>query len=188
MSQVNAKKLLAAAVGVGAAWLIWRFLLKDRALNLLSAVGSLPATPRGARVMATGFANGQPMPLELESIGGGHYLALQAAGAYLAMERAALNQGVKLRLTESFRTVDQQKSLLARLGRYSEGGLASTAGYSPHQRGIAVDLDVGAGGQRGATGSNAAWRWLILNAHSYAFGRDPNEAWHWQWGGVGAWA
>lgn len=178
-------KLLLGALGLGSIGAGAYLLFSDSGSNLLAASGGLPAFDPGETIAATGYVDGVPTPLDLVSIGhGNHYLVRDAAAAFLRMEAAANSDGVTFSINSSFRTMEQQLSLLSKLGRYKEGGLAAEAGKSPHQRGIALDINVGSSG-RGTPGTNKAWKWLAeeRNAARYGFVNDylvnpGGEAWH----------
>lgn len=149
----------------------------------------LPPSDPGTVITGTGYNAGQPYTVTLVAIDDrGHYLTPLAAAAFAAMQAAAEADGVTLSVTTAFRTQAQQESLLARLGSYDSGGDANQPGYSPHQRGIAVDLDVGQR-VRGLPGTNDAWTWLQDHYHEFGFVNDYDvkggaggggEAWHYQ--------
>lgn len=163
-------------------------LLSDEGRNTLADTGGLPAPAPDqhpdAQIVAVGYVGGQPTQIALMSIGGRHYLVPDAADAWNSMAADAAGAGITFSINSSFRTMAQQQSLVSKLGRYNEGGLAAKAGKSPHQRGIAVDVNVGSSG-KGTPGTNRAWRWLAeeRNAARYGFVIDylvnpGGEAWH----------
>lgn len=72
-------------------------------------------------------------------------------------------------------------------------GVAAYPGWSNHQNGKAVDIDVGehkaeADRYAGAMGKNPVFIWLTKNAAKYGFdnkeGKSCNEPWHWVYGSV----
>ena len=71
-----------------------------------------------------------------------HTLNPIAAKAYAEMVAAAAKDGIVWGITDSYRTLDVQKDLVARKGLYSQGGLAAAPGTSNHGWGSAVDLKV----------------------------------------------
>ncbi|WP_248670050.1 M15 family metallopeptidase [Roseomonas acroporae] len=140
-----------------------------------------PATP-GPRAAADP-RNGNLPDTELVSIGGNHRLAPAVAPAYQQMVAEARAAGFDLAPSDSYRTLDQQRDLAARKGRYSQGGFAAEPGHSRHGLGEAVDLgERGPGGQvRPLTPQAVAW--LQANAGRFGFETIPREPWHWQFRG-----
>jgi LAS superfamily LD-carboxypeptidase LdcB len=126
----------------------------------------------------TGYQNGKAVPLTVEDIGGGFYLAEGAAGAWLAMLEAAERAGIKLFVNTAFRANDEQLRLY-QLWKDGKGNLAAAPGYSNHQMGLSVDI--------GGVGSyqSAAYAWLSANARRFGFVNDVSgEYWHWTWKGL----
>lgn len=114
--------------------------------------------------------NGRIPEQLLAPIGHGHSLEPAAAAAFRQMVADAARDGVAIGVTDSYRPYEDQVSLAARKGLYSEGGLAATPGHSNHGWGLSVDLDLDAGGQD----------WMRRNAWRYGFVEDvPREPWHW---------
>lgn len=123
---------------------------------------------------ALGYVNGVPTELELGPIGGGLSMRVDAAAAFRAMRDAAADVGVYLVTSgprSAFRTTEQQESLQVDRADY-----AAPVNRSPHQAGIAVDLET-------ANGTNAAYRWLLSNGRMFGFvGPYPaREPWHWEY-------
>lgn len=121
----------------------------------------------------TVFGNGQIPTGVLEPVGqGGHRLWGPAATAWRSLVEAARADGVELRITDSYRTYDQQVDLVRRKGLYSEGGYGAVPGTSNHGWGLAVDADV-------TDQRTLAW----MRANAYRFGyveAVPREPWHWE--------
>lgn len=118
--------------------------------------------------------NGQ-IPIDaLEPIGqGSHRLWGPAAVSWRAAVEAAAADGIELRITDSYRSYDEQVDLARRKGLYSEGGLAAVPGTSNHGWGLAVDADV-------TDPSTLAW--LRANAGRFGFVEAvPREPWHWEY-------
>jgi D-alanyl-D-alanine carboxypeptidase len=119
------------------------------------------------------YGNGQLPPAALQSIGqGGHRLWAPAAQSWQAAVAAARADGVDLKVTDSYRTYDQQVDLAERKGLYKDGGLGATPGTSNHGWGLAVDVDV-------SDPRTQAW----IKANGYRFGfveAVPREPWHWE--------
>lgn len=129
------------------------------------------------RFFATGYSRGQPVPVELLSIGGSFYLESRgAAPAFLEMQRAAAQDGVRLVVESAFRSMAEQQDLERRYAAGETGiGKPARAGHSNHQLGLAVDLET-------ANGTNAAFAWLKTNAARYGFKRTVSgEPWHWEY-------
>lgn len=122
--------------------------------------------------------NGRLDPLTLTSIGKGHRLRDDAAQAYLAMVKAAAEDGISWSITDSYRTYEVQVRLAKEKGLYSQGGLAAKPGTSNHGWALAVDL--GGGVNREGTPQN---NWLDANAKTFGFFTIPREPWHWEFRG-----
>lgn len=122
------------------------------------------------------YDNGEIPASALTSIGVGHHrLAGPAAQAFTEMRGEAAAAGIDIRVTDSYRSYDDQVDLVRRKGLYSQGGLAAKPGTSNHGWGLAVDLDLGARAQA----------WMRANAGRYGFVEDtPREPWHWAYHGT----
>ena len=130
--------------------------------------GPMPVPPELAS-----YGNGQIPAGALEPVGqGDHRLYAPAANAWKAAVAAARSQGIDLRLTDSYRSYDQQVALAAAKGLTSDGGLAAAPGTSNHGWGLAVDVNV----------DDAAARiWLRANGHRFGFVEAVRgEPWHWE--------
>ncbi|HEY3447621.1 MAG TPA: M15 family metallopeptidase [Myxococcales bacterium] len=119
------------------------------------------------------YGNGRIPANKLESIGGGHRLNSTAADAYKRMSADAAKAGVKIGVTDSYRSYAAQVDCARRKGLYKNGGLAATPGTSKHGWGLAVDVKVNRTGQN----------WLQQNASKYGFHTIPREPWHWEYRG-----
>ncbi len=115
--------------------------------------------------------NGRIPTEALAPIGqGAHRMWAPAAASYQQMAAAAARDGVAIRVTDSYRSFDEQVSLAERKGLYSEGGLAARPGTSNHGWGRSLDLDTDGG----------TVEWLRANAARFGFHEDvPGEPWHW---------
>lgn len=171
---------LLSAVARGGAWTSGA--VTSGGLGSTTAVGATGRTPAnklspGAYPKLTppaelaAYGNGRIPSERLQSIGvGSHKLYAPAATAYRQMTADAAAQGVKIGITDSYRSYDSQVELAGRKGLYSQGGLAATPGTSNHGWGLAVDLDLDA----------TAQQWMRDHAHEYGFVEDtPREPWHW---------
>ena len=86
--------------------------------------------------------------------------------------QAAAAEGITLRVTDTYRSYDEQVDLVARKGLYSEGGYGATPGTSNHGWGLALDADVN---------DPAVMSWMRTNAHRFGFVEAvPREPWHWE--------
>lgn len=119
------------------------------------------------------YGNGQIPRDALEPVGqGGHRLWGPAATAWRNLVEAARADGIEIRITDSYRSYDQQVDLVRRKGLYSEGGYGAVPGTSNHGWGLAVDADV-----------NDARTLSWIRANAYRFGyveAVPREPWHWE--------
>jgi len=136
--------------------------------------------PESLGDVQTGYLDGVPFQLSLSPLNGapGYYLEGDAASAFNAMYASAAADGVTLQVNSAFRTMEKQRALVASEGAYLQGGLAARPGFSPHQRGDAVDIESGGG-------TNEAYQWLEANRSRFGF-VNPRpllpglryEAWH----------
>lgn len=137
---------------------------------------------------ATGYRHGEPVEIELHSIGGHHFLVKEAADAFWKMASAAAKDGLSLIVNSAWRSMMEQHILWDRyqsaLVAWSEGRVSTKPapvakpGYSPHQSGVAVDLN--RNHDNGRTD-----KWLADNALLFGFVRDvPGELWHFTYRGV----
>ena len=117
--------------------------------------------------------NGQLPATSLDSIGqDGHRLWGPAATSWKAAVAAAANDGIDLKVTDSYRSYDEQVDLVKRKGLYSEGGYAAVPGTSNHGWGLAVDVD---------NTNAAATTWMRANGYRFGFVEAvPREPWHWE--------
>jgi hypothetical protein len=150
----------------------------------VSAAVAGVAAPAGKH--AVGGYGAMPVPDALQQIGNGripsdalfqigqgsHRLYAPAAASWKNMVAAASADGIDLRLTDSYRSYDEQVDLAQRKGLYSEGGLAATPGTSNHGWGLAVDADVN---------DPATREWLQVNGPRFGWVEAvPREPWHWE--------
>lgn len=134
-----------------------------------------PVTGGGGKVV-TGYVNGTPRNITVSSIPNGKMMRSDAAAAFNRMHAAARAQGIDLKVNSGFRTMAEQQALY-RAYQNGTGNLAAKPGYSNHQGGIAVDINVGGTG-------TSTYRWLAANAKNHGFVRTvPSEPWHWEFRG-----
>lgn len=138
---------------------------------------------------AMGAVAGRPKLVFLGSVGNGQHMAKSAAFAFRAMQKAAAKDGVKIIAVSGFRSVPKQAVLYAvylkELSKYKVG-IRNTApapvakpGFSNHNSGLAVDIDLLGGGMTGKV-----YKWLEANAMRFGFDNEELplgvEPWHWR--------
>jgi LAS superfamily LD-carboxypeptidase LdcB len=125
----------------------------------------------GVPVDLARFGNGKITKSELSQVGQtDHRLWAPAASSLDSLLAAAGRDGVKIGITDSYRSFAEQVDLARRKGLYSQGGLAAKPGTSDHGWGLAVDLDL----------NGKAQAWMRSNAGRFGFAEDtPREPWHW---------
>jgi hypothetical protein len=102
----------------------------------------------------------------------GHRLFAPAAASWDSLVRTAAADGFDLRITDSYRSFDEQVDLAERKGLYANGGLAARPGTSNHGWGLAVDADVT---------DPALLDWLRVNGPRFGWVESvPREPWHWE--------
>jgi D-alanyl-D-alanine carboxypeptidase len=126
------------------------------------------------------------------------YLSIDAAEAWNRMADLARLDGVDLRINSAWRSIEDQRTLMARwasrfdawskLEASSRGQRPpkpALPGWSRHQSGVAVDIQRshdapdGGGQMVGLTD-----RWLAANARRFGFSATvPGEPWHFEWVG-----
>ncbi len=90
------------------------------------------------------------------------------------MHAAARAAGINLHVNSAFRSMEEQRALYQKYLN-GTGNLAAKPGYSNHQGGIAVDINVGGTG-------TSTYKWLANNASRFGFVRTvPSEPWHWEY-------
>jgi D-alanyl-D-alanine carboxypeptidase len=126
---------------------------------------------KGIPTELVGYGNGKIPANALEKVGNtGHKLWAPAAESLNRMISDAKAQGVKIGITDSYRSYDEQVDVARRKGLYSQGGLAAKPGTSEHGWGMATDLDL----------NNKAQAWMRANGEKYGFVENtPREPWHW---------
>ena len=104
----------------------------------------------------------------------GKKVAAKTARKWVELKEAAARDGVYLQLNSGFRTHDEQIRLY-RMYRNGTGNLAAPPGYSAHQDGTAIDVDVV---------SDAAYNWMHRNAPAMGWRKTVSiEPWHWEYFG-----
>lgn len=141
------------------------------------------ATALGMKVIrgVNGYTNGQARVIDLAEIAPGKLLEIEAAIQFKRMQAAARQAGHELIVNSAFRDMETQRRLWAErmnadgtpnaVGK--QKGVAARPGYSNHQSGIALDIDVEEGGIR------PVYWWLVENAHLFGWRRTVrSENWH----------
>lgn len=131
------------------------------------ADGPIAVPPELAR-----YGNGRIPAAALTPIGiGNHRLWGPAAESFRQLLQDAAADGVRIGVTDSYRSYDEQVDLAARKGLYSQGGLAARPGTSNHGWGLALDLDL----------DDRAQAWMRQHGWMYGFVETvPREPWHWE--------
>lgn len=105
------------------------------------------------------------------------FISADVAPFYLALVKAAEEDGVLLPLKSGFRTYPKQEYLYNGYKRHLPGfNLAARPGYSNHEDGFAYDFAIA--GYEG----NPRYDWLKANGPRFGFVRTVNgEPWHWEY-------
>lgn len=121
------------------------------------------------------YGNGRIPESALVSLGsGGQRLWGPAAEAFRAMSSAAAEAGVRLDVTDSYRSFTEQVDVARRKGLYRNGGLAAAPGTSTHGWGLSVDVST----------AGASLGWLRRYGAQFGFVEDvAREPWHWTYTG-----
>ena len=116
-----------------------------------------------------GYKNGRPMRIRVVTIGWAD-VEISTARAFRKMEAAAAKDGVDLSIRSGFRSHERQH-MLYRAWREGWGNKAARPGFSNHQSGRALDIDM--------DGAVAAW--MSRNAKKFGFRQTVRgEPWHWE--------
>ncbi|KAL9651977.1 hypothetical protein ABK040_000320 [Willaertia magna] len=151
------------------------------ASNWLKASSSSNPTPAPAPVSGStvncgqaydkGRAIGEKRCVKID----GKNVVDSTAARFNAMKQAAAQSGVHIKISSGFRTNAEQQYFYNcyKTKKCNNGNLAAAPGYSNHQNGIALDLNVSSGG---------VYNWLVKNASRFGFVRTvPSETWHWEY-------
>ncbi|MDB5163218.1 MAG: peptidase [Candidatus Saccharibacteria bacterium] len=141
----------------------------------------------------TGYNKGTPIPIKLcllpNTKKGNAPVAVnsRASGVAFAMfEQMKTDLGLSaVTLNDSFRTMADQQRAFAQYGSRQ----AAKPGYSNHQMGFALDINMGAANGGNSTSykvvtnstypGNRVYEWLVANAGKYHFSKLGSEGWHW---------
>lgn len=130
---------------------------------------------------AVAFVKGEPTNIilvPLDAPNDSFQLRADAARAWNRMARNASEAGISLRVNSAFRTNEEQAELWVKY-QTGQGNLAARPGFSSHQSGTAVDVDVD------ASFTSPTYKWLEGRASYYGFvntGKHfkQSEPWHWE--------
>jgi LAS superfamily LD-carboxypeptidase LdcB len=136
---------------------------------VLVAIGLWVGSARAEKT--TGYVAGEKTSLRITEINGKD-VEVRTAKAFRTMARAASKLGIDLKIRSGFRSYAKQAKLYKQY-RKGQGNLAAPPGYSNHESGRALDLNVT---------NPKAFDWLQSHGATYGFHRTvPGEAWHWEY-------
>ena len=119
-----------------------------------------------------GYRNGKRVELEVTDVDGVQ-VEVKTASAYVLMRDAAAEDGVDLQVWSGFRSNERQAELYE-AWKAGYGNPAAKPGYSNHQSGRAIDINL-----LGVPPETYAW--LLKHAGRFGFKRTvPKEPWHWE--------
>ena len=122
---------------------------------------------------ATGYSEGKKTKINLVYVAGAE-VEEATARAFRAMAKAAKKVGIHLSIRSGFRSHQLQQELYRHYQR-GWGHLAAKPGFSKHQSGRALDIDL----------NDATLAWLSRNAKRFGFRQTVRgEPWHWEFGRV----
>lgn len=140
-------------------------------LGLFVVLGLLAQVALAETVV--GYRNGKPVDLEVTEVDG-VVVELKTAAAFVTMRDAAEGDGVYLQVWSGFRAHEHQAELYA-AWKSGLGNPAARPGYSNHQSGRALDINL-------LGVPKETYAWLLKNASRYGFRRTvPSEPWHWEY-------
>ena len=125
----------------------------------------------------TGYRSGSSFAIRVVTVDA-KPIEVATANAYVALQEAARQDGVGVRIVSGFRTMSQQEYFY---GCYTDCNcnncnLAARPGYSNHQSGHALDLN---------TSDSGVLTWLNAHGDEFGFARTvASEPWHWEWWGA----
>jgi LAS superfamily LD-carboxypeptidase LdcB len=123
--------------------------------------------------VVVGYRNGKPIELEVADVDGVS-VEVTTARAFIVMRDAAAEAGVYLQAWSGFRSQEKQAALYE-AWKAGVGNPAAKPGYSNHQSGRALDINL-LGVPR------ETYAWLKKNASRYGFRRTvASEPWHWEY-------
>jgi LAS superfamily LD-carboxypeptidase LdcB len=149
------------------------------AVTLFSSFGNLEQKD----IQLIGYTNGKPIVIDASWIPGKDlnnnllYLRTDAAQAWRDMVVKAAKDGIFLEPTYAFRDHNVQKRLKRR-----NPNSAALPGYSPHEAGLAVDINNCTRTIKKRKIKTAIYWWLHQYGKDFGFIQTmQNEPWHWEW-------
>lgn len=162
-------------------------LVAVNATNAKKINGPIPL-PKLQESSQTGYINGKSSSITCCAVGR-LFIEKNTSYDYIMMAAAAAKDGIVLQLSSGFRSMEQQQRLYTERLNPSVAaklGVAAKPGYSNHQSGIALDIDVKmtkAMYMAKPPQYTAEYLWLDAHAADYGFdhkeGASVNEPWHW---------
>lgn len=144
-----------------------------------------PPSVSQENIFLIGYTEGNPAIIDSSRIPGkdinGNFLYLRtdAAEAWKDMLSQAAQDGIFLEVVYAFRNHETQKRLKRKRPRK-----AARPGFSPHEAGLAVDINNCTKRVRHRKIKTETYRWLKANAPRFGFIQPvPNEPWHWTYQG-----
>lgn len=120
-----------------------------------------------------GYQNGRAIKLQVTEVDG-VLVEVNTAKALMAMKDAADKDGVYLQAWSGFRSNEKQQELYD-AWKSGQGNPAAKPGYSNHQSGRAVDINL-------LGVPKETYAWLLKHAGKFGFKRTvPSEPWHWEY-------
>jgi hypothetical protein len=149
------------------------------AANFVEQVGggspSPAPTPSGTFNCGQAYINGRAIGEKNCVKIDGENVVDSIASVFNTMKSSAAQAGVTLRVNSGFRTQAEQQYVYNCYITKScnNGNLAAAPGYSNHQNGIALDINIP---------NQNTYNWLSSNASRFGFVRTVgSETWHWEY-------
>ena len=140
-------------------------------MRLALAIAIVFCATRADARTATGYVAGEKTQVKVVEVGGAE-AEVRTAKAFRTMAKAASKAGVELRIRSGYRTFAKQAKLYKQYRR-GQGNLAAPPGFSNHESGRALDINIT---------NHRALDWLQSHGAKYGFHRTvPGEAWHWEY-------
>ena len=131
----------------------------------------------------TVHAAGQDDPTLVNSrVSGAWFALLNDLQIYLKEERpSALGPGQRVRISSSFRSMEEQQRIYNNNNcQVSCRVPTARPGYSNHQMGLALDIQLPTGNIGATRSGDVVYDWLTANAGQYGFKKLSSESWHWE--------
>lgn len=172
-----------------------------------AVVGNTSDTPCAAGTIdagvTDGYSGGQRYTIRLceipnfrsnssEDINGLARVNSTGSAQWFQLFQRSLGSGITLSANSSFRTMERQEYLYNCMvtGGCNNGNTAARPGYSNHQIGLAIDIDIAPGRDPSLTTCQAnpdsypVYKWLAANGPPLGIeAKVSSECWHWSVGG-----